>query len=110
MTRFAAACLAILPLIAALPAHAVTVRAVQGPTGVEAWLAEEHALPMIAFDISLPAGSAYDPADKPDLKPADVITRVNGHEVTTPDEFYRAVKGKNGPAKLTQQNQGAGRS
>jgi S1-C subfamily serine protease len=40
-------------------------------------------------------------ADKPDLRPADVITRVNGRAVTTPGEFYRAVEGKNGPVELT---------
>ena len=54
-------------LIFAATANAATVKPVAGPTGVEAWLAEEHALPMIAVEISLPSGSAYDPAGKQGL-------------------------------------------
>jgi zinc protease len=48
-------------------AEAMTVKTVQSPAGVETWLSEEHALPMIAVNVALPAGSAYDPADKPGL-------------------------------------------
>jgi zinc protease len=62
---FAAALLIALALPAS--AHAITVRTVQGPTGVETWLSEEHALPMIAVNIAVPAGSAYDPSGKPGL-------------------------------------------
>jgi zinc protease len=54
-------------LFGAPSAHAITVRTVRGPTGVETWLSEEHALPMIAVSVSLPAGSAYDPVTKPGL-------------------------------------------
>lgn len=46
-------------------AQAITVKVVPGPAGVETWLSEEHALPMIAVSVALPAGSAYDPAAKP---------------------------------------------
>jgi zinc protease len=48
-------------------ANAITVRAVQSPSGVETWLSEEHSIPMIAVSIAFPAGSAYDPSDKPGL-------------------------------------------
>lgn len=48
-------------------ANAITVRAVQSPSGVETWLSEEHSVPMIAVNIAFPAGSAYDPTDKPGL-------------------------------------------
>src|SRR5438874_1464222 len=88
------AMLAIVPLIVALPADAVTVRAVQGPTGVEAWLAEEHALPMIAFDISLPAGSAYDPADKPGLASATANLLDEGAGDLGADAFKEALESK----------------
>ena len=50
-----------------LTAEAITVKAVQSPQGVDTWLSEEHSLPMIAVNISFPAGSAYDPTDKPGL-------------------------------------------
>jgi len=46
-------------------AEAITVKVVPSPSGVETWLSEEHALPMIAVSVALPAGSAYDPAAKP---------------------------------------------
>jgi zinc protease len=48
-------------------AEAITVKTVPGPAGVETWLSEEHALPMIAVSISLPGGSAYDPQGKAGL-------------------------------------------
>ena len=33
----------------------------------EVWFAEDHTVPIVAFNISLPAGSAYDPAGKAGL-------------------------------------------
>lgn len=48
-------------------ANAITVKAVQSPSGVETWLSEEHSVPMIAVNIAFPAGAAYDPTDKPGL-------------------------------------------
>src|SRR5262245_21120814 len=48
-------------------AEAITVKPVQSPSGVETWLSEEHAIPMIAVEVALPAGSSYDPSDKPGL-------------------------------------------
>jgi zinc protease len=50
-----------------LTAEALTVKAVQSPSGVDTWLSEEHSLPLIAVNIAFPAGSAYDPVDKPGL-------------------------------------------
>jgi zinc protease len=48
-------------------ANAITVKAVPSPSGVETWLSEEHAIPIIAVNIAFPAGAAYDPTDKPGL-------------------------------------------
>ena len=48
-------------------AQAITVKTVPGPAGVETWLSEEHALPMIAVNVAFPGGSAYDPAGKEGL-------------------------------------------
>lgn len=39
----------------------------QLPGGTEVWLAETHQLPMLDISVSFPAGSAFDPADKPGL-------------------------------------------
>lgn len=60
--------------VISFPAGAVTVKTVAGPSGVETWLAEEHALPLVAFEISLPAGSAYDPLSRQGL--ADMVASL----------------------------------
>jgi zinc protease len=66
-SRFPGALALAFMLLAPVAANAITVKTVPGPTGVETWLSEEHALPMIAVSVSLPAGSVYDPSDKPGL-------------------------------------------
>ncbi len=45
----------------------MNVKPVTAPAGMEVWLSEEHILPIVAVSISLPAGSGYDPSDKPGL-------------------------------------------
>jgi zinc protease len=45
--------------------QAAEVVVVDAPEGVEAWLSEEHTIPMIAFRLSIPGGAAYDPTDLP---------------------------------------------
>jgi len=49
-------------LLVPAAAEAITVKTVDGPQGVETWLSEEHSFPMIAVNVSFPAGSAYDAA------------------------------------------------
>jgi zinc protease len=92
ITRLAAS--AVIALLIPVTAHAITVKSVQGPTGVETWLSEEHALPMIAVNISLPAGSAYDPADKPGL--ADMMASLldEGAGDLTSDAFKQALESR----------------
>ena len=89
--------LAISALIACLipvAAQAITVKVVQGPTGVEAWLSEEHALPMIAVNISIPAGSAYDPSDKPGLANVMASLLDEGAGDLASDAFKQALESK----------------
>lgn len=45
--------------------HASRIQRVVSPGGVEAWLVEDYTVPLVALEVSLPAGSAQDPADKP---------------------------------------------
>jgi zinc protease len=47
--------------------YAVTVTTPAVPKGEDLWFVEDHTLPMIAMTVSLPAGSAYDPAAKAGL-------------------------------------------
>jgi S1-C subfamily serine protease len=44
---------------------------------------------------------ANSPAAKMDLKAGDIITQVQGRPIFTPAEFYREVKGAQGPIELT---------
>jgi zinc protease len=91
-TTFLAAALFVLFLPVA--AQAITVRTVAGPTGVETWLSEEHALPMIAVNISFPAGSAYDPADKPGLANMTASLIDEGAGDLASDAFKQALESR----------------
>jgi zinc protease len=92
ITRFAASVL--FALLLPVAANAITVKSVQGPTGVETWLSEEHALPMIAVNISLPAGSAYDPSDKPGLANMMASLLDEGAGDLTSDAFKQALESR----------------
>ncbi len=58
-------CLAVLG--AALPAGAVDIQRVESPGGIEAWLVEEHSIPIIAVEIAFDGGGALDPRGKEGL-------------------------------------------
>src|SRR5438105_1454100 len=92
MKRILFAVVGVLPLFLSVAAQAVTVKAVAGPTGVETWLAEEHALPLIAFEISLPAGSAYDPNEKPGLASMTANLLDEGAGELRSDAFKEALE------------------
>jgi len=49
------------------PAHAANIQNIDLGKAAQVWFAEDHTVPVIAFNISLPAGSAYDPAGKAGL-------------------------------------------
>lgn len=51
-------------LVAALPAHAITVKKVVSPGGITAWLVEDHTNPIITMNFAIRAGAGVDPAGK----------------------------------------------
>ena len=53
--------------IGALPVGAAPIQNIDLGKNAQVWFAEDHTVPMVAFNISLPAGSAYDPAGKAGL-------------------------------------------
>jgi serine protease Do len=61
----------------------------------------------VAGQMPIPAGVVVrevlrgSPADKAGLQRDDVITRVNGRSVFTPDQYYKEVAGGTGPLELT---------
>ena len=65
--RRAFAALILLATLLPLPALAVTVEKVVSPRGIEAWLVEDHANPIIAMEVAFKGGAALDPAAKSGL-------------------------------------------
>ena len=51
-------------LVFAAPANATRIQRVTSPSGIEAWLVEEHAVPLIAVDFAFLGGSTQDPVGK----------------------------------------------
>ena len=43
------------------PAHAMKIQTITSPGGIEAWLVEEHAVPMMAMRFAFEGGSSQDP-------------------------------------------------
>src|SRR5258708_6763576 len=54
-------------LFAPVPAFAADIKALDLGKKAEVWFSEDHTVPIVAFSITLPAGSAYDPAGKAGL-------------------------------------------
>ena len=65
MLRFFA--VAILVLAATASAHAADVKNIDLGKQAQVWFAEDHTVPIVSFNISLPAGAAYDPGARPGL-------------------------------------------
>ena len=54
-------------LLWAPSAGAMTIERVVSPAGIEAWLVEDHTLPVVAVRFAFPGGAALDPAGKSGL-------------------------------------------
>lgn len=67
MRRLASAALALGLLAWAVPAHAVKVERVTSPGGIEAWLVEDHTIPVVSMEFVFRAGAAIDPEGKEGL-------------------------------------------
>jgi zinc protease len=46
------------------PAHAMNIQTVKSPGGIEAWLVEEHGVPLLALRYAFEGGNSQDPAGK----------------------------------------------
>ena len=56
------------------PANAMKIQAIKSPGGIEAWLVEEHAVPMMAMRFAFDGGSSQDPDGKEGL--ANFVTAM----------------------------------
>jgi zinc protease len=57
----------VLTVLAWAPASAADIKPLDLGKKAEVWFSEDHTVPIIAISITLPAGSAYDPANKAGL-------------------------------------------
>ena len=57
-----------------LPANAMKIQTVKSPGGIEAWLVEEHAVPMMAMRFAFDGGSSQDPLGKEGV--ANFVTAI----------------------------------
>ncbi len=67
MRALLSALLALLFAACAAPSFAADIKTIDLGPQAQVWFAEDHTVPIVAFSISLPAGSAYDPAGKAGL-------------------------------------------
>lgn len=67
LTLLAAPALLLAILIAPGAARAIDIQRVISPGGIEAWLVEDHSLPIISMQFRFPGGAATDPAGKEGL-------------------------------------------
>ena len=54
-------------VLSASPVMAANIQNIDLGKAAQVWFAEDHTVPIVSFSISLPAGSAYDPAGKAGL-------------------------------------------
>ena len=81
MKRFFAILVFLSALLAPAFAYAINVKNLDMGKDVQVWYVEDHTLPMISMTVALPAGSAYDPKDKPGLAAfaADLLNEGAGN-------------------------------
>lgn len=74
------------------PAHAMKIQTVKSPGGIEAWLVEEHSVPMLALKFAFQGGNAQDPAGKEGL--ANFITGMmdEGAGDLTSEQFQQRME------------------
>jgi zinc protease len=73
-TTLVASTLALSSFLFTGPAAAMKIQTVKSPGGIEAWLVEEHGLPLVSMQFGFKGGASQDPEDKPGV--ANFITSM----------------------------------
>jgi zinc protease len=73
-------------------AHAVNVQRVISPGGIEAWLVQDHANPLVAMNFEFAGGSALDPQGKSGLANLAASTMDEGAENLDSQAFQQRLK------------------
>jgi zinc protease len=74
--------------------RAATVQKVYSPGGIEAWLVEDYAVPLVAFDFAFRGGAAQDPAGKAGTGAMMASLLDEGAGDLDSDAFHRAMDDK----------------
>jgi len=74
------------------PADAVEVQKVISPGGIEAWLVEDHTVPIIAVDFSFDGGAAQDPDGKAGLTRLLAATLDEGAGDLTSEDYQARLE------------------
>lgn len=92
----AAASLALLALLSIFtlirPAHAMKIQEVKSPGGIEAWLVEEHAVPMMALRFAFAGGNSQDPTGKEGLANFMSAMLDEGAGDVTSEDYQRRME------------------
>ncbi len=73
------------------PSRAASVQKVVSKGGIEAWLVEDYAVPLIALEFAVKGGAAQDPQGKPGLATMLAGLLDEGAGPYDSDEFHRAL-------------------
>jgi len=75
------------------PAHAMQIQTIKSPGGIEAWLVEEHSVPLMALKFAFEGGNAQDPPGKEGL--ANFLTAMldEGAGDLTSSAFQELMEG-----------------
>src|SRR5437660_4592656 len=79
---------------AALSSRAGRVQRVFSPGGIEAWLVEEHAVPLVALEFSINCGAAQDAPDRPGTATLLAGLLDEGAGPYDAEAFHRALDDK----------------
>jgi zinc protease len=81
-------------LFAPIPAQAADIQNIDLGKNATVWFAEDHTVPIIAFNISMPAGSAYDPAGKAGLASFAASMMDEGAGDMSSKAFHEAIENR----------------
>lgn len=89
---FSFAALMVSAIACALPVQAANIQRVISPGGIEAWLVEEHSVPLIAMDFAFRGGSTQDPEGKPGIASLMAALLDEGAGKLDAEAFQRAMQ------------------
>ena len=81
-------------LTASIPARAADVKNIDLGKQAQVWFVEDHTVPIVSFNISLPAGAAYDPAGKGGLASFAASMMDEGAGNLDSAAYHRALAAK----------------